>query len=319
MKVSSHACSAVSGVLYMVGTLVCLRACLAADRDDENEVIKRGGKRVPSVELGAIYYQKYADSGKKKTLPPRRGYPSLRSSCTKVAKVPRYYRRSMRIDNYYQKYMHAYGIPVLGASSVSDRAMRRACYVLRFLLGDRHDLVKNYYEAYGRVAIIPAGAKLRSLPEFRFLPRQFDDETPGLGATVSVPVSVAREENIVCDSKDKSPDDILLQTLAEGIYQLAVRKQIPGYDAELRRLYNSALATGWWKNTYSRYSPEVYFSEGVQSFFNVNSYADPPNGYSNRVNSRSKLQNYDARLFRMIHFVFPCGNNYLTRCNSRGE
>jgi len=94
---------------------------------------------------------------------------------------------------------------------VSDRAMRRACYVLRFLLADRHDLVKNYYEAYGRVAIIPAGAKLRSLPEFRFLPRQFDDETPGLGATVSVPVSVAREENIVCDSKDKSPDDILLQ------------------------------------------------------------------------------------------------------------
>ena len=93
---------------------------------------------------------------------------------------------------------------------MSDRAMKRACYVLRFLLADRYDLRKSYFRASGRVAIIPAGEKLRSLPEFRFLPEQFD-ESPGLGATVNVPLSVAREENIVCDSKDKSPDDILIQ------------------------------------------------------------------------------------------------------------
>lgn len=54
-----------------------------------------------------------------------------------------------------------------------------------------------------------------------------------------------------------------VQTIAEGIYQLAVRGHIPDYEAELHQLYRSALATGWWKDTYSSFSPEAYFVSSV--------------------------------------------------------
>ena len=94
---------------------------------------------------------------------------------------------------------------------MSDRALTRACYVLRFLLADRYDLRLRYYKAYGRVAVVAVGDRLRSLPEYRFLSRDFDIATPGLGATLETPVSFAREENILCRRDDNSRDDILLR------------------------------------------------------------------------------------------------------------
>lgn len=58
--------------------------------------------------------------------------------------------------------------------------------------------------------------------------------------------------------------------------------------------------------------------EGVQSFFNVNSYADPADGYNNAINTRSKLQSYDSALYSFVQQLFPCANNYIKRCSSRG-
>ena len=61
------------------------------------------------------------DSGKMKPYRRRHYGPYFRSSCTMVTKVPDQYRQrySMRIPNYYQKYLHAYGIPILGGRAMS--------------------------------------------------------------------------------------------------------------------------------------------------------------------------------------------------------
>ena len=41
-----------------------------------------------------------------------------------------------------------------GSSRLSDEALRRACYTVRFLFADRPDVRQAYYEAYGRFAIM---------------------------------------------------------------------------------------------------------------------------------------------------------------------
>ena len=54
--------------------------------------------------------------------------------------VPRDIRRQYDLDQFYQRYTHAYGIPILSSEKVRDDALKRACYVVRFMLADREDL-----------------------------------------------------------------------------------------------------------------------------------------------------------------------------------
>ena len=61
-------------------------------------------------------------------------------SCQTVTGVPRDVRNHYQLDNFYQKYTNAYGIPILSSYQTRDSALTRACYVVRFMLADREDL-----------------------------------------------------------------------------------------------------------------------------------------------------------------------------------
>ena len=64
----------------------------------------------------------------------------------------------------------------------------------------------------------------------------------------------------------------------------------------------------------------VFQAEGVQSYFGVNVYADPPDGIHNNINTREALRGYDPKLYAFIEEFFPCDNTYIDRCeNDRGE
>ena len=56
-------------------------------------------------------------------------------------------------------------------------------------------------------------------------------------------------------------------------------------------------------------------AEGVQSYFNVEAHANPPDGIHNHVNTREKLQDYDPGLYNLIASFFKCGNTYIKRCD----
>ena len=51
----------------------------------------------------------------------------------------------------------------------------------------------------------------------------------------------------------------MFQTIAEGMYQLAIKDNIPGFADQLHASFKAALAKGVWNNTYGGYSPEAYF------------------------------------------------------------
>ena len=43
---------------------------------------------------------------------------------------------------------------MVAPSVVSDRAVKKACYIVQFLFADRHDIRENMYKYFGRVAVI---------------------------------------------------------------------------------------------------------------------------------------------------------------------
>ena len=55
---------------------------------------------------------------------------------------------------FYKKYTHAYGIPVISSAAVSDAALMKACYIMRFLFADRRDVRQHMYKYFGRVGVI---------------------------------------------------------------------------------------------------------------------------------------------------------------------
>ncbi len=44
----------------------------------------------------------------------------------------------------------------LGSNRLTNDALQRACYVVRFLFADRYDIRNSYYRMYGRFALMAA-------------------------------------------------------------------------------------------------------------------------------------------------------------------
>ncbi|XP_046550965.1 uncharacterized protein LOC124260723 [Haliotis rubra] len=252
----------------------------------------------------------------------RPGHSTSTNTCSNIRGVPTRLRRAKKIgpsglSNFYQKYTEAYGIPVLGSVNVPDDALRRACYVLRFLLADHSGVRQSYYRLSGRVAVIGAREGTVSIPEHAWLGPSWNDRARGLGATEHAPVSTGGEENILCYTNDRYGDeDIFLHEFSHGIHLLGAKYAIPGWQGRLQSLYDQAKSAGRWRNTYAMTTVEEYFAEGTQSYFSVNAYSAVPNGIHNHVNTPETLRQYDPQLFSLIKEVFPCGNTYLKRCNT---
>ena len=58
----------------------------------------------------------------------------------------------------------------------------------------------------------------------------------------------------------------MFQTIAEGMYQLAIKDYISGFATQLHKSFKAALAKGVWNNTYGGYSPEAYFVSNSNIF-----------------------------------------------------
>ncbi|XP_078598036.1 uncharacterized protein LOC144874087 [Branchiostoma floridae x Branchiostoma japonicum] len=245
----------------------------------------------------------------------RRGRSWDTWECYDVTGVPDTVRNELNLDEFYQKYLHAYGIPILGSSIVPDEALRRACYDVLFMLADRKDIRDSYYNYYGRAAIMADTEVTLDIPEQSNLDSSYNTRARGLGATVSRPVSTGAEENVLCYSTDRyKKEDIFVHEFAHGVDNLGARKAISDWTTRLKAAYDDSLANGLWSNVYPEFTKEEFWAEGVQSFFNVNNESDPPDGVHNHVNTRAELLAYDPTLYALIAEIFPCGNLIVNRC-----
>ncbi|MXX65531.1 MAG: carboxypeptidase regulatory-like domain-containing protein [Chloroflexi bacterium] len=219
----------------------------------------------------------------------------------------------LNLPDFYQKHLDANGIPVLASERVPDAAMFRAAEIANQMLAHRPDLRKTMATTGTRIAVIGNSERLTQIPEYSRLYEQFPGvdwdirSAGGLGATTFIPVTSARENNLLCEPDDPYRySDALVHELGHSILNLGVRLQPDGQEfvARLQAAFDQSTVSGLWRRTYAGTNIEEYWAEGVQSWFNLNG---PPSPDQNNVNTRSELREYDPGLASLLAEVFGEG------------
>jgi hypothetical protein len=218
---------------------------------------------------------------------------------------------SLNADPFYGKHIDVMGLPILSSSAVSDKALREAAWIARRMLSAVSPKVVEAMRANNvRIAIIGSEEQTTDIPEYRnfntlFPGTDWNARTRGVGATKRIPVVSGAEENLLCWPSDRyRGENIFLHEFAHTIADLGLKDVDPNFDGNLRTAFADARKAGLWDNTYAATNPSEYWAEGVQSYFDANRRADPPNGVHNHVATREELRYYDLRLYELIDQVF---------------
>lgn len=218
----------------------------------------------------------------------------------------------LELDPFYEKYVDAAGLPIVGSAKVSDAAFRVALFIVEKMTEARSDLADELVANGVRIGILATTEVTTDLPEYRDLYAAFpmidwDRRARGLGATLERPLSSVGEENLLQLAHDPyRGESIMVHELSHTLFDLGVRFT-PAGDSLERRLeaaYDSAVAAGLWRGTYAETQAKEYWAEGVQSFFDANLEAVPPDGIHNHVDTRRDLFDYDPELANLIADVF---------------
>ena len=122
-------------------------------------------------------------------------------SCEKVEHIPTKIRREFRLSYFYQKYTHAFGIPVISSNKVSQSSLKRACYVLRFFLTGSNELKEIFFRGSLRVVVLGSSESVLELPEYEGIPSGWLG-VKSLGPTRQIPVLAVSDENLQCSVGD---------------------------------------------------------------------------------------------------------------------
>ncbi|XP_071794977.1 uncharacterized protein [Asterias amurensis] len=240
-------------------------------------------------------------------------------ACETVIPLPDDIRAEFPLDPFYQKYTHAYGIPIISSDNTRDAAVIRACYTVRFLLADRKDIRDSMFDQYGRVGVIAQSERTTEIPEHSYLDSDFiDNRARGLGGIPSIPITTNAEENLLCLFFEDRwfLEDVLVHEFAHSIHLISLDKIDPSFSETLASVYTMAKEDNLFPNTYAISKRTEYFAEGVQSFFNVQTCTSFQDGVHNNICTRDALMDYDPRLYNLIAQVFPCKNVLVDRCET---
>jgi hypothetical protein len=215
---------------------------------------------------------------------------------------------ALGLDPFYKKHIELRGLPIVSSEKVPAAALVRARAIVRRMTSKRPELLAELVKRKVRVAILAKTELTTDLPEHATLtPKDYwDKRARGLGATPSRPAVSGAEENLLGYPEDRyRGESIFLHEFAHTIHTMAMEALEPGFDAALRELYEAAKKKGLWARTYALEDHKEYFAEGVQSWFDTNRQADPPDGIHNHVDTRPELEAYDPDLAAFIRKVFP--------------
>ena len=241
-------------------------------------------------------------------------------ACDTVIPLPDDIRAEFPLDPFYQKYTHAYGIPIISSDNTGDAAVIRACYTVRFLLADRKDIRDSMFDQYGRVGVIAKSERTTEIPEHSHLNSDFiDDRARGLGGVPSNPITTNAEENLVCGTLFEDrwfEEDVLVHEFAHSINLISLNRISSTFQTDLLNAYNMAKTSNLWQDTYAISKVTEYFAEGVQAFFNVQVCRGFTDYIHNHICTRDALKSYDPQLYDIIADVFPCKNVLVDRCET---
>lgn len=213
----------------------------------------------------------------------------------------------LKLVPFYKKSADAEGIPVVSSEKVPDKALVAAAELVRNMLANRPDLRKALIAGNVRIAVMSKSEVTTDIPEHSKLkPKEnWDQRARGLGGTPFIPTTSCAEENLLGYQDDRyNGENILIHEFAHTIHEVGMKAFDKEFDGRLKKLYDKAMGKGLWKETYAATNHKEYWAEGVQSYFNSNLQADPPDGIHNHVRTREQLQKYDPELAELIDQVF---------------
>jgi alpha-glucosidase len=218
----------------------------------------------------------------------------------------------LKLDPFYEKYVDAGGLPVVGSKQAADEALVEAAQIIGHMLEKRPDLVKALADGNVRVAVMSEDEVTTDVPDHsRLKPKDYwDRRARGLGGTSRIPTTSCAEENLLgYDSDRYNGENILIHEFAHTVHEVGMKAIDKEFDDRLKKLYDDALLNGLWQKTYSATNHKEYWAEGVQSYFDCNLRAAEPDGVHNHVRTREQLQKYDPELAKLVDEVFA-GNTW---------
>lgn len=211
---------------------------------------------------------------------------------------------------FYSKQCTVFGIPVLSSAAVADVAHDEAAKAIAGMLSNRRDLIEEMLGNGLRVGIIGRDEVTTDLPEHSELYAQFpgtdwNTRTRGLGGTLFIPLTSAGEENLLCLNSDVYlGESIFVHEFAHTVRTLGIAPSDRETDLRIEHAYDDAVAAGLWPDTYAITNSDEYWAEAVQSYFDTNASAAPPDGIHNDIDSHDELVAYDPGIYAIIDEVF---------------
>lgn len=202
---------------------------------------------------------------------------------------------------------------IVASDEVPDAALQRAQTLVAAMLAPvRDDAVAAIRSARVRVGVIGVDQVTTDLPEHADLNEAFpldegdwDTRTRGMAATLARPLTSAAEDNLLCLPADRYlGESILVHEFAHTVHEQGIAAVDATFGDELQAAYVDAMGAGLWSGTYAATNAIEYWAEGVQSYFDVNGFADPADGIHNAVATRADLQAYDPALYALVDEVF---------------
>jgi len=262
--------------------------------------VRRGSRLVAALATVGVAAGAGCDAGKTKLI----GHDDPVARCLLAPTAP-----PAGTPAFYEKYLDAYGIPVMASAAVSDTALTRACLIAVNLVRFRADVREKLIQQRQRIAVLGLDEVTTDVPEYANLYATFPgdwDAFRGVGATIAIPVSSAGEENLLCLADDNfAGEQILVQTFATAVLLALERVSGSTFRSRLEAAYNAARNAGLWQNTYAAANPIEYYAVGVQVWFDARPNVSPPDGNNNEINTRAELIQYDPLLAGLVAESMP--------------
>ncbi|MEA3510117.1 MAG: hypothetical protein U9R51_01655 [Actinomycetota bacterium] len=214
-------------------------------------------------------------------------------------------------DDFYRKTCEQNNVAIAAAEAVDDLALAAAADRMSEMLAARPDLANSVANSIDGVAIIGRDQRITDLPEFEDLYKihpgtdwhRLGRSFPG---TEEIPVAAGAEENLLCLESDRfEGEDMFVRDFGWTIRRFGIALVDHDLDQAIEAAYGRAIAADLWRNTVAEVNSDMYWAEGVQSFFDANNEEiDEKDQIHNHVDTRDELRTYDPFLYELLVNVF---------------
>jgi len=214
-------------------------------------------------------------------------------------------------EDFYRETCEQTGIAIVAGDPVVSGALEAAADRMAAMLASRPDIAAALASSVEHVAIIGRDQRITTLPDFEELYsihpgtdwNRLGRSFPG---TEEIPVPAGAEENLLCLESDRyEGEDMFVRDFGWSMRRFGIAAVDPTLNREIEDAYNRAIAADLWRNTVAEVNSDMYWAEGVQSFFDVNNEEkDEKDQVHNQIDTRDELRAYDPSLSSLLVEVF---------------